>query len=195
MSASHSGPTPLPDKLHKAMVRTSRMLSAAIGFTWGPFVGYFVTSIWGLGSPLMRVSVIALTAGITLLGSLIPLSYFTIHGIERGGRVYVRLGVRWFKQWMMDGDRMNRFFRRRMPSYAVVRRDRSSLQAYYQRTITTERAHVIWLLAALPATGYACMVGHQGFAISLLVLNVITNLYPIWLQRYNRARLEHILDT
>jgi hypothetical protein len=141
------------------------------------------------------VGLLLVTALAIAIGWLLPSGYYAVHDFERDGRVYVRLGIGWFKQWMIDGDRMNRRMRRIAPGYRAVRGDRDSLAVYLARVRATEQAHLIWMLATLPASGYALLVGRVRFAAIVLALNVITNLYPIWLQRYNRTRLARTLDS
>jgi hypothetical protein len=51
----------------------------------------------------------------------------------------------------------------------------------------------LWLLSAIPMIAYAVALGWRRFAAYLVVANVAANLYPIVLQRYNRARIYRIL--
>lgn len=179
-----------PPPVRAARERAGWVLGAAVGFTWGPLAMYFATQVWR-GSPAAAVGMAALTLLAGAVGARVPGGWYRVRDGEPG--LYRRLGVRWFKGWMMDGDRMNRRLRRLDPGYRFVQGGDAPLRAYAARTRHVERSHLAWMLAALPATAYALAAGRAGFAAALLVLNVVTNLYPVLLQRLNRGRVERVL--
>ncbi len=70
--------------------------------------------------------------------------------------------------------------------------NRTALSALDTRGRIAERAHLISLIAALPLAALAAVLGRPGFALVLLVPNLMFHGYPVLLQRYTRARLRAI---
>jgi hypothetical protein len=56
-------------------------------------------------------------------------------------------------------------------------------------TIINERWHTAWLLLGLVTAGSAIATGQYGWAATVTVFNAAFNLYPVFHQRYKRARL------
>lgn len=181
-------------RLARPVARFELVLQAVIGFTWGPLLFYFLRHVLAWNAATV-VGGAVLTFGLGLLGAFVPSSYFRLAAWERRGRGrrYERLfGIRTFKRWMSQGDHMNAWLRRRVPTYRVVAPTRESIAAYAQRTRAIERAHLAWFLGALVPTGYAMGAGAHWFGILLLLANLLTNVWPIMLQRYNRVRAEYL---
>jgi hypothetical protein len=123
---------------------------------------------------------------------LLPAAFYRCW--EGGGvaRVYAGVGVRIFRRFATNGDLINLWARRLDPRYRVVR-GRASARAWIDRTREGERNHLVFLLMGLFTAGYAARIGWYGWAAGLTAGNVVFNLYPILLQRYNRCRIEHLL--
>ena len=66
---------------------------------------------------------------------------------------------------------------------------RGALPVLDTRGRIAERAHLSSLIAALPLATLAAVLGRPGFAMVLVVPNLIFHGYPVLLQRYTRARL------
>lgn len=118
---------------------------------------------------------------------LLPASYFQPRRFERGN-LYPALGLRLFRRVATDGDWINRFLRRRDPAYRVVR-DRTTRADHLAGTISNERWHTAWFVFGLGTQAFAAATGEIGWAVVLGGLNVAFNLYPVFHQRYKRARL------
>jgi len=179
--------------LSRPLARFQCLLSAVIGFTWGPLLFHFLRRVADWSQPVLLVATFSLTVGLSLLGARAPAGCFRLRDWERAGRgrIYVRcFGIRAFKKWMSHGDRMNAWMRRRIPSYRIVQPTPSAAAAYAERTVHIERQHLAWGLAALATLGYGIAARAYGFAFLLTALNAITNGWPILLQRYNRVRAE-----
>ena len=63
------------------------------------------------------------------------------------------------------------------------------LEEYLQKSIAGERGHLILFLLGTFSAFYAVYLGWYGWAAVLTFGNLIANLYPCILQRYNRARI------
>lgn len=183
--------------LARPLARFELLLNAAVGFTWGPLLFYFFRHIvdWTGVTSLLVTLALTLVCGLT--GAAAPAGYFRLRAWERAGagRVYVRyFGIRAFKGWMSHGDRMNRWLRRQISGYRVVRATPAAAAAYAAHTVRSERAHLAWGLAALPLIIYALFVEAYGFAALWAAANAVTNAWPVFLQRYNRVRAERVAD-
>ena len=126
-------------------------------------------------------------AGALVLPFLLPRGYFAPRAFERGG-FYPTLGLRYFRAVAPDGDWINRRLRRLDPSYRVIR-DRRTRAEHIASTILNERWHTSWLLLGLVTLGSALHTRQYGWAVAVTVFNVAFNLYPVWHQRYKRARV------
>lgn len=190
-----SGDSRYTNKLARPLAHFELLLNAAIGFTWGPLLFYFLLRIADWTRPVRLIATFGLMLSLAFLGVRAPTSYFRLGEWERAGagRFYVRyFGIRAFKSWMSHGDRMNAWLRCRIAGYRIVRHVPGAAAAYAARTVAIERAHLAWGLAALAPLGYALTAGAYGFAGLLVLANAVTNVWPILLQRYNRVRAERI---
>lgn len=182
-----------PPNLERPLARFELLLNAAIGFTWGPLLFHLVRHAAAELTLAGWLGLVAATAGAGWLASRVPATYFRLRGWERRhrARLYGRyLGVRAFKRVMSHGDLMNAWLRRRAPDYRAVPARRSAVLAYVVETRRIERAHLVWGVGALPVLVYAVTVGAYGFAALWAAANAVTNVWPILLQRFNRARAE-----
>jgi hypothetical protein len=93
---------------------------------------------------------------------------------------------------MSHGDLMNAWLRPRVPEYRVVRPTRAAAAVVARRTEVIERAHLVGFLSALAPMTYALVFGAYGFAALWTLANLVTNVWPILLQRYNRARAQRV---
>jgi Glycosyl-4,4'-diaponeurosporenoate acyltransferase len=69
----------------------------------------------------------------------------------------------------------------------------SALANREKRARQGERIHWAMLLGSVPAAVCAIVVREYWFAVYLLIANVLMNVYPIFLQRYTRARLTSMI--
>lgn len=107
------------------------------------------------------------------------------HGVpwEKGGRIYLKLGIRKWKDRLPDMSRL-------MPD--MVRKDLGSDPAVLvQETCVAECVH--WALTLLSAGIF--FLWRSGWAALLwLVYNVLGNVSFIVIQRYNRPRLQKLAE-
>ena len=114
--------------------------------------------------------------------------YFEPMSFERDGRIYERLGVKRFKRTYIG------FMKRYLITETLRGRDEKSLQHLINSTKWYEGTHLVLncglsiLIASELANGY-----YKGAALLGLV-NTLTNIYPIMMQRYNRGRLYKTLE-
>lgn len=58
----------------------------------------------------------------------------------------------------------------------------------------SEASHLLIFLIIMMTVVYAAVKGWWDLAAWLMAFNILINVYPIMLQRYNRARLTPILE-
>jgi hypothetical protein len=111
-------------------------------------------------------------------------SYFDEKSWEKKGKIYKSLGINLFRKLLvlLGWEKLNK-------KANPVEKNTKALNHLKYGTKQSEFGHIIILFVVL---GFNIVVLFKfGFEASiwLLVLNIFLNLYPIFLQRYNRPRL------
>jgi hypothetical protein len=119
------------------------------------------------------------------------LRYFDLWDFERDGRFYEHLGIRWFKRFATKGDYWNRWRRRSDPSFRIVRDFNSAIE-WEARTRFNERVHLCSLFVGLVIMAWLYFQNEYTWLVVVFVAVLIWDIYPIMLQRYNRARIWRI---
>src|ERR1700674_2389074 len=124
--------------------------------------------------------------------SLLPLMVTpsTLRFLELSSTVltYRKLGVHWANHFVQHGTLINNLLRQKYPEYGRMRY-RTRTASLMQSTYIQERFHWAVLLFFLLASLYGIAHGQLGWALLITIINVVFNLYPIWLQQYIRVRL------
>jgi hypothetical protein len=142
----------------------------------------------GRGAYLAGAAAFALAA--VVFAALRPSAgYYRLRPFEASGEFYARLGVRFFRRFVPLGDYFNRFTRRRIPDFRLVRSPADVARAERFGRFS-ERVHVTFLVFLLPPTCWGLVCGQYEFAAELMLFNWAFNLYPALLQRYTRARFD-----
>jgi hypothetical protein len=124
----------------------------------------------------------------SLIGFVMPASMLKRLQLSSTAKAYRRLGVHWANYFVQHGVLINRLLRQSHPEYQRVN-SRASLASLRQSTYMQERFHWTVLLFFLQSSLYAIARGCPGWALLITGLNLVYNLYPIWLQQYIRVRL------
>lgn len=148
-----------------------------------PWFRYPLAAILAYG---IAMTAIVITRRIVPLS--LPESYFRVRPFEDDGRLYVRAGIKSFKNLLVVtriDDACNRLVR--------FSGRRSRLRDLEQGTRQAESDHLVSFLVVLLAFVYT--ITQRWFEVAgwLAVVNVLANVYPVMLQRYNRARVEAVL--
>jgi hypothetical protein len=103
---------------------------------------------------------------------------------ENDGQFYVNLGVKYFFK-------ITPFEIRRWLTGKGAKRikNRKEMEKYYRETILAELTHLASFIFVLAVSLYIGFTGGLWMAITINLLNVLANLYPIFLMRYNRFRI------
>jgi hypothetical protein len=139
---------------------------------------------WALNFLLMAG---ALTFTETLKSELTS-SYYTTKPWERGGRIYELFGVNLFRKLLVliGWEQLNK-------KTNPVERNTQALVHLHYRTKQSELGHLIILIIVLAFNLVVAFRFGILQSLWLLALNVVLNLYPIILQRFNRPRLERAI--
>lgn len=115
-------------------------------------------------------------------------SYYKQKKWEQDGKIYEGLGINFYRKLLVwiGWERLNK------KNNPVEKNTTALLQLYY-KTKQSESGHLIILIIVLAFTVFVASKYGISNALSLLILNILLNLYPVFLQRYNRPRIERVL--
>ncbi len=119
--------------------------------------------------------------------ALLSDAYYKIHNPERLRAVYHFLGVKYFKHlllaafWGKDSNRKKYF-----------NGTKSGIKNFDFQTRQSEIGHLAGLLAVGFASLFLLAKGHFAAFACTTIINIISNLYPIILQRMHRLQIERI---
>jgi hypothetical protein len=129
--------------------------------------------------------------GISILPCFLPTSFFNRIQVKNLNFLK-RTGVLFVQKWAQHGEIINRFIRKKYPSYKVVS-NRKTMESQYKRTYGFEKFHFLGLFFFLLITIYAFSKSHYLWALVLTISNIIYNVYPILLQHYTRLKIKLLL--
>src|SRR5690606_21545123 len=102
---------------------------------------------------------------------------------------YERIGIVFFQYCLV-----NSFFKYMNPRVYLKQRGRHYLEQFYYETKQSETSHIISGSVTLFVQGLLVYWNEWTAAISLTIFTIIFNLYPFFLQRYNRLKLNKLFD-
>jgi hypothetical protein len=160
-------------------------------------VGLIVWSLdaFGVRSPISALLVNWLAMSwVAIVGQAVrfsfPSRYYDIKAFERAGQVYERLGIRLFKRLVRRGPLSIFSPTLRFPKEKTV----SALQHLGHEMRKAETGHGLIFVLMLLFSNYALLRGWFEASGWMLAFNVIINGYPIMLQRYNRIKLQELIQ-
>ncbi len=116
-----------------------------------------------------------------------PDRYYRPKEFEKSGRIYEMLGVLLLRKLLRRGP-----LHLSAPALEYSGR-REHLPTLERETRTAESVHLLSFLSSFLLIAYAHYKGWLDLAVWLMLYNVLINIYPIMLQRYNRVRLEKVI--
>lgn len=129
---------------------------------------------------------IAILLIITKLG--LSRSYFEIRKFESSGILYKRFGIKIFKHLLQKGKLSFESRRFELKSKAKER-----IIEVEKEMEKTEMTHLFTFLLCLVITIIFAIIVDYRFLIWMTFINIVLNLYPVLLQRYNRNRIQKLL--
>ncbi|KAB2328092.1 hypothetical protein F7731_26130 [Cytobacillus depressus] len=132
-----------------------------------------------------------------LLNRIFNDKYYSIKHFEREGKIYEILGIKWFKRLLL---RIARSRKNEVPfnGYFLKELSIEGIIEFENKSKKSERSHVIIAIIIL-FYQFRIIIFLEGildvlFLLFFTLLNVISNIYPIFLQRYNRIRIKRVLQ-
>ncbi len=129
-----------------------------------------------------------------LIGRLLPkkcfcAEHFPYHAFlwEHGGRIYEKMNI---KSWQKKVPDMSRLFFWLMPRKEMSQKNMQILPLMVQETCVAEFIHMLLCVSGL----YCIHLWHGLGGLLMAGLNILGNLAFVFIQRYNRPRLLHLLD-
>ena len=121
-------------------------------------------------------------------------AYFAPKSWERwkNGRMYEWFGVHIYKKFLPTyGDYVTRW----LNYHPIASGNRKrNLRRYNYAYRVHETIHAVGLFFGMQSISYALEQGDHKSALFIGALNTLVNIYPIFTQRYNRARIYNILE-
>jgi hypothetical protein len=116
-------------------------------------------------------------------------SYFDKKEWEQHGKIYERLGVNLFRKLLVLIG-WEKVIRKSNP----IEKNKKALANLHYQTKKSELDHLIIFIIVLGFNIFVAFKFGVVKSLWLLLLNVILHVYPIFLQRYNRPRMERVLN-
>lgn len=126
---------------------------------------------------------------IVTLKSPLNSPYFDEKSWEKRGSIYESAGINVFRK-LLVGIGWERLNKKSKP----VQKDTKTLVHLHYRTKQDELCHLIIMFIVLGITIFVAFKFGILKSLWLLILNILLNIYPIFLQRYNRPRIERAIN-
>ena len=123
------------------------------------------------------------------LKSQLTSSYYNEKAWEQRGKIYEYLGINFFRK-ILVWIGWEKVIRKSFP----LQKNTKALTSLYYQTKKSELDHLIILLIVLGFNVFVAFKFGILKSLWLLLLNVLLNLYPIFLQRYNRPRIQRAIS-
>jgi len=147
-------------------------------------IGIISDSFWLTGVSTLFVILLLQKTGIRLSDN-----YFRIKKFERSYKLYKTIGMYYFKKIIQKYPLPNATLKIELNG-----RSKSDILDLEDRMREAEQIHVFGLLLILVISILFAFTRDKKFLLWFTIFNIIMNLYPILLQRYNRNRIKSILN-
>lgn len=149
---------------------------------------------FGFRSPVSALVVnwfvLSWIATVTLFTHLsFPSTYYDIRPFERTGQFYERVGVRLVKKLLRRGPLRVLSPTLRFPKEKTA----SALRILENEMRKAETVHSLTFVLMLLFVGYVAINDWLDAVMWMLLFNILLNVYPIMLQRYNRIKLQELI--
>ena len=120
--------------------------------------------------------------------------YFKIQKFEESGKLYEFLGVKIFKRIILRIGKIFNMINKRFARYWLSERNKQALDEFRIKTMSYEKIHLTGTLIIMVLL--LARTGKIGFENNLILITAfIINFYALILQRYNRTRIERVLNS
>ncbi len=115
-------------------------------------------------------------------------SYFDSKHFERDGKIYKYLGVHFYRKLL----KISGWEKERKEKTPIIKKI-NALEYYEYRTRASEFGHGVIAIIIAIISIYVYRVYSLKETIALVLLNIFLNIYPIFVQRYNRPRVQRVI--
>ncbi len=174
---------------YKRIQQTAVIYNQLINFFWtiltfGPVV-YFCYLY-------LPVKLLYIFSGISCLVIFLPTSLLNKIQLSQSAKAYKKIGIRFIKKYTQDGDLVNRFIKKQYPKYKYVE-NKQDIKKLIGKSYMQEKFHYMVFVFFICIMVFAIMYKLIAWAVFMGIANIIYNLYPIFLQQYNRIRINYLL--
>lgn len=133
-----------------------------------------------------------LFTGISCLVLFVPVSFLNKLQLSQSTRVYKKIGIRFIKKYTQDGDLVNRYIKAQHPEYKYLE-NRQAVKKLIGKSYMHEKFHYLVFVLFICIMIYAFKLGLIAWGIFICIDNIVYNIYPVFLQQYNRIRINTLL--
>ena len=131
---------------------------------------------------------------VSILFGFLPTLVFKHIQLSRDPRFYEKLGVKKIRNFVQDGDIINRSIRKSLPHHRITC-NRHSVVKYLKTVEMYERYHFICLIFFSLIGVHAFLHLRYNLGILITACNFLYNVCPILLQQFNKARVWKIVKS
>ena len=128
--------------------------------------------------------------GVSLTSIFLPNSFFDRIQLSQSSRFYKKIGIRYINMLAQNGTLLIKFLKKKHPNFKMVSRSKKSIHKQYYQTYFFEKFHFSLFLFFAGVTIYAGIQGHFYWVLTLIISNLLYNIYPNLLQQYVRVKLK-----
>lgn len=129
---------------------------------------------------------------ISMFAYNIPARWVSFLTLSNNRRIYEMIGIRAMRWLVQDGMYVSRVNRRLGKKHRRIS-GTGSARAYLTTIAVQERFHYSCFVFFALSTASALRSGQVHLAISIMLCNIVYNVFPILLQQYNRLRIKNLL--
>jgi hypothetical protein len=165
-----------------------QVISQLLNFFWT--ILCFLPVIWYWAIPAPGVWLYG-SAAFSIVCGFLPQAFFRSLQLGRSAGFYEKYGVKIIRKFVQQGDLMNRLSRQHFPGYRVIR-NAGQAKNYLSTIAMYERYHFMCFLFFLCTTVHGLFAHRFLFALIVTAANFIYNICPVFLQQYNRLRIQRL---
>ena len=134
-------------------------------------------------------NIIYILLGVCLVPMFFPNFLIDKIQVSRNPYWYRRIGVKYINTFAQSGSLINRILKKKYPDYKAVSPTKASIRKQFYQTYLFEKFHFSLFLFFTCMTIYAGIRGHWYWVLTLIISNLLYNIYPNLLQQYIRVKL------
>lgn len=167
----------LTDKILK-----KQFLNQCINFIWTFLCFTPIVFFWIFAGPGIWFYIFLI---ISFAAGFLPSNFF---GLSSSPEYYEKLGVRWIRKFVQNGDFVNRLLKNEKKIGKTIK-NKSHAKKYLKTVSMYEKYHIICFIFFCLSGSFAIVKQEFMYFILIMASNILYNICPIILQQYNRTRI------